>query len=133
MNREFSKVVVITGCNTDNPNFQWYWNKIGEKYRVVRVIDWSQNGFSASEQDWYRVVMDSPSPTNFYIHISDCMTIDEFRNNKLTELGINMSGMVSSTLPMMPFNTSLNSYFTNSYSSNALYENVIYGYPGLGF
>lgn len=88
MNREFSKVVVITGCNTDNPNFQWYWNKIGEKYRVVRVIDWSQNGFNTSEQDWYRVVMDGPSPTNFYIHISDCVTIDEFRNDKLTELGI---------------------------------------------
>lgn len=96
MSRKLSLTVIITGCNTDNPNFQWYKDKIGERFEVVKVLVTDISGFNKpslvrfeEEEEWYRVIDKEPTgDPDEYIHKSDCKTIEEYRNNRLEELGI---------------------------------------------
>jgi len=74
--RKLSLTVIITGCTTNNPSFQWY--KIGDKFEVV-----NQDGLN-----WYRVLSDEHGVFFKFIHKSDCKTIEEYRDSKLKELGI---------------------------------------------
>lgn len=97
-NRKLSSTVIITGCNTDNPNFQWYGDRIGDKFEVVRVLN-GENGqfivhptntngtdYTKHELEWYRVLGESNIWE--YIHKSDCQTIEEYREGKLESIGI---------------------------------------------
>lgn len=70
-------IVKITRCSGE---MYWYKNDIGKTFDVLDIHQGSDYGL-------YRVV-NLDNDKTVYVEKSDCVKIDELRDNKLNEIGI---------------------------------------------
>lgn len=81
MSRELSKTIIVTGCNTDNPNFQWYKDLVGHKFKGIHIV-------GITGITYYRIIEHNLNSygVDIYINSEDCAVIEEWRNNKIESI-----------------------------------------------